>query len=259
MLKTDAKALSLPESVARFTGDCPLYINDVGRSDATVVFADKDGGLYLKIDAPLSLKPAADMQRFLHSKNMAAELVYYESSDRDYLVSLAAAGECALSKRLLNDPARLTVMLAEAARGLHALNASGCPNPDKTAQFLREFDSLCSKNAAPRREMRAFLKIDTADVIIETVNARRDDLASDTVIHGDMCLPNFMFTDNAFSAFIDLNDGGVGDRHYDIFWVLWSMWYNFKTDAYTDLFLDSYGRDKLDTGLVRACGCLCAF
>ncbi|MBE5874997.1 MAG: aminoglycoside 3'-phosphotransferase, partial [Lachnospiraceae bacterium] len=39
---------------------------------------------------------------------------------------------------------------------------------------------------------------------------------------------------------------GVGDRHIDIYWVLWSLWYNLKTDKYTDTFLDFYGRDKVD-------------
>ncbi len=256
---TSAAALNLPESVARYVGDCPLHINSVGRSGATVVYIEKHGGLYFKIDSRGSLKSAADMQRFLHSKGMAAEIVYYESSDRDYLLSAAAEGECALSDKFISDPKRLTVMLAEAARELHDLDAFGCPNPNRSEHFLNEFDMSFSENAVLGNNICRFLNIQSTDEILKTVNECRNELKNDTVIHGDMCIPNFMFSDTGLSAFIDLSEGGIGDRHYDIFWVLWSMWYNFKTHAYTDLFLDSYGRDRLNINLIRACGCLCAF
>ena len=55
-----------------------------------------------------------------------------------------------------------------------------------------------------------------------------------------------MLEDGKFSTFIDVGLAGVGDRHIDIYWVLWSLWYNLKTDKYTDTFLDFYGRDKVD-------------
>ena len=67
-----------------------------------------------------------------------------------------------------------------------------------------------------------------------------------TFIHGDFCLPNIMMENGKFSTFIDVGLAGVGDRHIDIYWVLWSLWYNLKTDKYTDTFLDFYGRDKVD-------------
>ena len=54
-----------------------------------------------------------------------------------------------------------------------------------------------------------------------------------------------------FSGFIDLGNGGVGDRHIDIFWGVWTLIYNFKTDAYCSRFLDAYGRDALDTDMLR--------
>jgi kanamycin kinase len=44
---------------------------------------------------------------------------------------------------------------------------------------------------------------------------------------------------------------GRGDKHIDIFWVLWSLWFNLKTDRYTDCFLDYYGRDNIDLQIVK--------
>ena len=71
-------------------------------------------------------------------------------------------------------------------------------------------------------------------------------LRSDTLIHGDYCLPNVIFDNWRFSGFIDLGNGGVGDRHVDIFWGAWTLWYNLHTNEYRDRFLDAYGRDKIN-------------
>ena len=54
-----------------------------------------------------------------------------------------------------------------------------------------------------------------------------------------------------FSTFIDFDMAGVGDKHIDLFWAIWSLQYNLKTDAYTDLFLDLYGRENFDEDMLR--------
>ena len=61
-----------------------------------------------------------------------------------------------------------------------------------------------------------------------------------------------MLDDWKFSGFIDLGNGGVGDRHIDLFWGAWTLFYNLKTDAYCDRFLDAYGRDKIEEEMLRA-------
>ena len=54
-----------------------------------------------------------------------------------------------------------------------------------------------------------------------------------------------------FSAFIDLGNGGVGDRHIDLYWGLWSLKFNLKTDRYRQRFLDVYGRDKVNEDTLK--------
>ena len=76
-------------------------------------------------------------------------------------------------------------------------------------------------------------------------------LKSDTFIHGDFCLPNIMLDDWKFSTFIDVGLAGVGDKHIDIYWVLWSLNYNLGTDKYTDYFLDLYGRENVDMDVLK--------
>ena len=45
---------------------------------------------------------------------------------------------------------------------------------------------------------------------------------------------------------MDVGCGGVGDRHIDLFWGVWTLSFNLKTDRYRDRFLDAYGRDRVD-------------
>ena len=76
-------------------------------------------------------------------------------------------------------------------------------------------------------------------------------LKQDTLIHGDFCLPNIILDHWKFSSFIDVGLAGVGDKHIDFYWVLWSMWYNLKTDKYTDYFFDLYGSENFDNDILK--------
>ena len=74
-------------------------------------------------------------------------------------------------------------------------------------------------------------------------------MKTDTLLHGDFCLPNIMLDNWQFSGFIDLDGAGVGDRHIDLFWGMWSLQFNLKTDQYRQRFLDAYGRDDIGESL----------
>jgi kanamycin kinase len=71
-------------------------------------------------------------------------------------------------------------------------------------------------------------------------------------LHGDYCLPNIILDDWQFSGFIDLDNSGVGDRHVDLFWATWTLFFNLKTDKYRERFIDAYGREKVDEDMLRA-------
>jgi kanamycin kinase len=60
-----------------------------------------------------------------------------------------------------------------------------------------------------------------------------------------------MFDDWKFSGFIDLDCGGIGDRHVDLFWAIWTLRYNLKTNRYRERFMDAYGRAKINEDYLR--------
>lgn len=76
-------------------------------------------------------------------------------------------------------------------------------------------------------------------------------LERNVLMHGDYCLPNIMLKDWKLSGFIDLINGGVGDRHIDVLWGIWTLKYNNGTAKYTDRFIDVYGRDLIDKEKLR--------
>ena len=68
----------------------------------------------------------------------------------------------------------------------------------------------------------------------------------------------FVGTYAASSHIIDTGEGGTGDRHFDLFWGLWSLNYNLKNSSFGNIFLEAYGKSKVNPDLIRAFGCICA-
>ena len=90
----------------------------------------------------------------------------------------------------------------------------------------------------------------TAEDAYRFVTENRTAFKSDTLLHGDYCLPNVMLDNWRFSGFIDLDGAGIGDRHVDLFWGAWTLNFNLKTDEYRERFFDAYGRDKVDPDMI---------
>lgn len=245
-----------PDSIRPLLVGAKLYDSSCSR-DANVIYIEQNGGYYLKSSAKGSLEREAEMMYFFHDKGLAAEVVAYESTDRDYLLTCAVPGEDGTHKAYLSDPCRLIDAFAEALRQLHEQSAVGCPAADRMSEYLAtvehnranaKFDLSLFGGDLP---IPAEFRFTSADEAWQAVEKNAKYLRTDTLIHGDYCLPNVMFDDFAFSGFIDLGNGGVADRHIDLFWGVWTLIYNLKTDKYTARFLDAYGRDKVSPDMLR--------
>ena len=90
----------------------------------------------------------------------------------------------------------------------------------------------------------------------QTIETNFSRMNNGTLLHGDYCLPNILLDNWRFSGFIDLGNGGMGDRHMDILWGIWTLQFNLKTGRYRDRFMDAYGRDKIDPELLRTAAAL---
>jgi kanamycin kinase len=216
---------SLPASVREFLYGASIY--DSSSSNAQTYFIDSKQPIFLKISKIGSLKSEYNMTQFLHTHHMAPKaLLYVSDEENDYLVTEAIHGEDGIENIHIVNPKKLVSVFGEYLRMLHSLPTDGCPYPDKTTDYLNE--------ASERG-------IDTSS--LNEIHYTPND---NVVIHGDYCLPNIIMENFSFKGFIDLGEGGIGDRHHDLYWGLWTLNYNLKTEDYHDTFLDAYGRKDID-------------
>ena len=214
-------------------------------ADARVYFIDREGGFYLKAAPAGTLQKEAAQARFFHSKGLGAEVLAYEQLEQDWLLTSRVPGEDCINPIYLDDPIRLCDTTAQLLRMLHDTDPTGCPIPH-TPNYL----STARENYEVRRYDASLFPDNwgyaSAEEAWKVVEASGKYLKTDTLLHGDYCLPNIMLDHWCFSGFIDLGNGGVGDRHVDLFWGIWSLNFNLKTNQYRERFLDAYGRELVN-------------
>lgn len=219
--------------------------------EARVYFIDRDGGYFLKSAPAGTLQKEAAMDRFFHEKGLGPQVLSYVTGQQDWLLTARVPGEDCLHAQYISDPKRLCDTTAQILRQLHEISADGCP-VDRTADYIA---TALENHRTGRYDSTLFPDnwgYACAEDAIAVVREFAPALKSDTLLHGDYCLPNILLQNWKFTGFIDLGAGGMGDRHIDLFWGVWSLFFNLKTDAWGDRFLDAYGRDKIDKDILAA-------
>ena len=227
----------------------PVYDSSCS-TEARVYFIDRDRGYYLKTAPAGSLQKEAAMDRFFHEKGLGPQVFSYLTDDRDWLLTAMVSGEDCT--HYLSDPKRLCDTTAQLLRRLHDTPTDGCPVPNRTAQYIATAEENFRTGRYDTTLFPDNWGFASAEEAIAVVREFAPTLKSDTLLHGDYCLPNILLDNWQFSGFIDLGAGGVGDRHIDLFWGVWTLHFNLKTDAWANRFLDVYGRDRIQPELLRA-------
>ena len=251
MIRTPVVAdlAAFPPQFHPFLQDAAVYDSSCS-PNARVWFLEKGSGFYLKTAPKGTLLKEADMTRFFHEKGLAARVLAYESLEADWLLTERIPGEDCIHEMHLADPVRLCDTTAQLLRMLHETDPSGCP-VHRTADYLATARKNYEQKAYDLTLFPDNWGYATPEQAWQEVQRNGQFLRSDTLLHGDYCLPNIMLNNWQFSGFIDLDAGGIGDRHIDLFWGVWSLQFNLKTDAYRDRFLDVYGRDKVNEDVFR--------
>lgn len=238
-----------PEIFHPLLQNSPVYDSSCSKA-ARVWFLDTDGGFYLKSAPAGTLKAEAKMTAYFHSKGLGAEVLGYRQDDRDWLLTRAIPGEDCVFPMYLEDPKRLSETLGLLLRQLHSVDISDCP-VDRTASYFADARRMYESghyDTSLYPDNWGYRCAEDAWKVIEE-NARF--LKRDVLLHGDYCLPNVMLDNWRFSGFIDLGNSGMADRHIDLFWGVWTLGFNLKTDAYGDRFLDAYGREDVEKEMFR--------
>ena len=242
----DALPEGAPCGVSELERGAKIYDSSCS-PEARVYFIERDGGYYLKRAAAGTLEREAMMTEYFHKKGLGAQVLNYTPGDEyDWLLTSRVAGEDCTHEIYKSDPKRLCDLLAEELRALHELDFSDCPVQDRMGEYI----ALAERNYATGNYSTEHFPDNfgyrTAEEAYAVLQAGKGELKNEVLLHGDYCFPNVMLDDWRLSGFIDLGNGGVGDRHVDLFWGAWSLGFNLGTDEYRERFFDAYGRDKIE-------------
>ena len=214
-------------------------------------YIEKDEGYFLKSAPKGSLSVEAELTRFYHTKGLATKVLSYHSDEKDWLLTKRVIGEDCTHAMYLEDPKKLCDKTAELLRMLHDIPATDCPVQNRIETYhatalqnyrAKQFDASLFPDGIGYKNAE-----DAWNVVEKNAHL----LKNDTLLHGDYCLPNIILNNWKFSGFIDLGNGGVGDKHIDLFWGTWSLFFNLKTNAYHDRFLDAYGRKDIEPEMLK--------
>ena len=242
----------LPEEFARLLGTADYYDSSCSEA-ARVFFIDRDGGFFLKTAGKGALREEARMTELFFRCGMGPELILYRSEEKDWMLTAKIPGED--GTHWLDEPEMLCSLLGENFRALHNRGLALVGDivlPDRTAETLAAARRGLAKgifDAHLRTERYGICSSSDAREVLDDPSCI---FRPDCLIHGDACLPNVLIDGGRFSGFIDCGAAGFGNRHTDLFWTVWSLSYNLKTDRYADRFLDAYGRDAVQPELLRA-------
>lgn len=235
----------LPRELSEFIKGCNVFDSSCS-PEARVYYIEKNQGYFLKTANKGTLKREALMTDYFYKKGLGAEVLLHISKEKDWLLTAAVSGEDCVDRMYLNDSKRLCDTLAYVLRNLHEVDFSDCPVKDR----LNEYFSLAENNYRTGNYDKSHFPDSfgyrSAEEAYKVMLEGKNELKSDALIHGDYCLPNIILNNWKFSKFIDVGNGGVADRHIDLFWATWTFWFNLHTNDYYNRFLDAYGRDKVD-------------
>ena len=176
----------------------------------------------------------------------------YISDSCDWLLTSRINGEDATHKAFLDNPEKLCDFLAKTLRELHETDFSDCPVQNKNQSYAALAEKNYMENICDLSLTEELYKFKSAKHAYEVFADGKPELKSEVLLHGDYCLPNVMLnSDFTLSGFIDVGNGGVGDRHIDIFWGRWTLLFNLGTDRYAERFFDAYGRDKINKEILK--------
>ena len=248
--RLDTLPSDIPNELLSAIRGAPVFDSSCS-PEARVYYIDRGSGCFLKRAPVGTLRREAVMTEYFNKKGLAPEVLNYVSRESDWLLTVRAPGEDLTHRDYLSDPKRLATVMGEELRSLHETDFDGCPAPLRLTEYLACAEENYRTGNYDKSAFPDSFGYTSADEAYATLTEGKGLLVPDTLIHGDYCLPNIILNGWNNRTFIDLGNGGVADRHIDLFWGAWTLWFNLKTNEHRDRFFDAYGRDKVDPYLLR--------
>ncbi len=217
-----------------------------------------DHKCYLKITSDGYLQNEPEMSAFLSVYGLAPKVITScRKGENGWLLTEAAQGTNAFDMIQIN-PKETLFTYGKTLRKLHDLPIKDCLCENRAESMLKRAAGKFFEGKA-EADLLEYCGIKTISDAYSEMLLLSKHAGKPSVIHGDACLPNLIVGENKDSAtFIDCGNGGIGNRNYDLFWALWSIHFNLKTDQYDKDFWRGYGKSP-DEKAMRLFGLISAF
>lgn len=230
--------MQLPEQIVKLISNEPYQSNEIGMSDASIlVFQDK----ILKIQ-PCSEESENEyrMLSWLNRKLPVPEVFTYQiQNGKSYLLMSRCNGKMACNKKYMENPRMQVKLLTTGLKNLANIDISECPsnwslkNKLARAKYNVENNLVDMDNVEPD----TFGKNGFANpqALLQWLY---DNQPSEELVlsHGDYCLPNIFFEDNAITGYIDLGKTGIADKWCDIALCYRSLSHNYSGRYHTETY-----------------------
>lgn len=226
----EVKMLQLPDEIRKYV-EAERYTTDsVGMSNASVVIF-KD--MVLKVE-PISEEAdrEAQVMRWLKGRLPVPEVICHKKQEgMNYLLMSRMSGVMSCHKRYMEEPQKLTAILAEGLKMLWQVDISGFAfecGLDKKLEMARyqvEQGLVDMDHVEPETFGEGGFA-DPAELLEWLVRNRPKE--EPVFSHGDYCLPNIFAENGKISGFIDLGRAGVMDKYQDIALGYRSLKHNYE-------------------------------
>lgn len=260
---------TVPSNIRRLVGSNPL-VPQTSSEEYSVYKMPGSPSRFLKVGDAAALQREAEMDAYFNEIGWGVPMLGFETTgETGFLVTEEAPGIQGIDPLLAADQERLARVMGLILAKLHDLQPDGCPVADRTAAYLEEVDkgfrsgrfdpvfaqghaaAINTEDRTTNSDADSCPNVADSDDFYTFISENRHLLQSDTLIHGDFCLPNLFFQDDGSLRLIDCGSGGIGDRHVDLFWGAWTFHYNFGRTDLADIFFDAYGVDRIDPTVLK--------
>ena len=223
-----------------------------------------ESNLCIKIsDTPNSLERSYVMLNLMSKYNLFPRVIKYISTNKDYLITEAI--EAPMAVNAFSDFKSLSEFMGKALRSFHDIQWDVFSMTELEKKIISSKTVSILPEALSHEKGLNFLAQYQKDfdyvAMKKYLKEHRENYIEDEVmIHGDFNPRNVFAKDGKLMAVIDLTDTCFGDRHYDIYFSMWTVaLYSGILDnsqlveECQNIFLDSYGREKIDQQRMEYC------
>lgn len=203
----------IPEKIQDILGVSEYDEDTVGKSGASVLLFDDK---VLKISSVNEgSENEVGVMGWLKGRLPVPEVIHHEVFDgKSYLLMSRLCGVMSCDRTLLEEPEKLTELLASGLKMFWNVDISDCPYENGLYYKLKAARCNVEHGLVDSGDFYENGFESPEDLLYWLENNRPEE---DLVLsHGDFCLPNVFIKDWEISGFLDFGMTGIADRYQDI-------------------------------------------